>query len=178
MRRPLRVEMRSVDAHGVRADPELFRRVVSNLISNAIVRPRQRYDQREDHGSDGSACISLSNPGPGSAPEALPHVFERFFVPIQPQATPRSAWDWDSQSSAASRSCTAARPPLQANPECSRHLWTGPLRRWMYSPQMPSAEARATTPVESLLPPAGPSMPLQAGTWTELTYSIPNWRSG
>lgn len=61
-------------------DPEHMAQVITNLLSNAI-----QYNQ---HGGNvhvttacqnGSALLTVSNTGPGIAPEDLPHVFERFY---------------------------------------------------------------------------------------------------
>lgn len=65
------------------ADPILFRRAVGNLAANAI-----RYTPRGGavtlgfaHGGGNLAepTVSVRNPGPGIAPEHLPHLFDRFY---------------------------------------------------------------------------------------------------
>lgn len=65
----------------VYADPILFRRAVSNLLSNAL-----RYAAKggeiamEAKGeADGSVTISVKNPGPGISPVHLTRIFDRFY---------------------------------------------------------------------------------------------------
>jgi two-component system heavy metal sensor histidine kinase CusS len=65
----------------VYADPILFRRAVSNLLSNAL-----RYAAKggeitmEAKGeADGSVTISVKNPGPGISPVHLARIFDRFY---------------------------------------------------------------------------------------------------
>ncbi len=63
------------------ADSELLRRAVSNLLSNAISHtPRSGAIKitLAQH-RDGSAEITVSNPGSGIAQELIPRVFDRFF---------------------------------------------------------------------------------------------------
>ena len=63
------------------ADPDLLRRALSNLISNAVSHtPAGRTITVElAEEADGSTSISVRNPGDGIPPDVLPHVFKRFF---------------------------------------------------------------------------------------------------
>lgn len=64
----------------VRADREMLRRAISNLLSNAI-----RYTQRGKvvtvrlHQDMRTTTISVENPGQKIQPEELPHLFNRFY---------------------------------------------------------------------------------------------------
>jgi signal transduction histidine kinase len=54
--------------------------VLANLVSNAI-----RYAGEDGQVAlralreDGAVCISVSDTGPGIEPDALPHIFDRFW---------------------------------------------------------------------------------------------------
>ena len=63
------------------ADPDLLRRALSNLVSNAIVHTPAggEIEVALAQDEDGSVRIEVSNPGPGIPAQALPHVFDRFF---------------------------------------------------------------------------------------------------
>jgi two-component system heavy metal sensor histidine kinase CusS len=63
------------------ADPELLRRALSNLISNAIAHTPAggEIEVALAQDRDGSVRIEVSNPGPGIPAQALPHIFDRFF---------------------------------------------------------------------------------------------------
>jgi two-component system, OmpR family, heavy metal sensor histidine kinase CusS len=65
----------------VHADRALFQRAVANLMSNAIAHtpPGGEITCTLRDGSDGSAEIAVSNPGPGIPPDLLERVFDRFF---------------------------------------------------------------------------------------------------
>ena len=75
----LRVDVEP-DLPPVRADPARLDRVVMNLVSNALkysapdapVELRARRDGRY-------AVVSVTDHGPGIPPEALPHLFERYY---------------------------------------------------------------------------------------------------
>lgn len=72
----VRIESSVVEAPSVDVDPARVREVVNNLLSNAVrYSPsggvvRLAYDGK---------TISVADSGPGIPPEALPHVFERFY---------------------------------------------------------------------------------------------------
>lgn len=65
----------------VYADPILFRRAISNLLSNAL-----RYSAKGGEiviearsETDGSVTVAVKNPGPGISPEHLTRIFDRFY---------------------------------------------------------------------------------------------------
>jgi signal transduction histidine kinase len=67
-----------------RADREKMRQVLVNLIENAIDALRDVPDGRRlavaVGGTNGRATISVTDNGPGVAPDVLPHLFEPFFT--------------------------------------------------------------------------------------------------
>jgi two-component system heavy metal sensor histidine kinase CusS len=69
-----------VEDAGVRADPILFQRAVSNLVSNAISHtPRGGTVHVAARESTQGTDVSVENSGPGIAPEHLPHIFDRYY---------------------------------------------------------------------------------------------------
>lgn len=75
------VHIKCVGNARVYADPTMFRRAISNLLSNAL-----RYSGKNTEivmetksGMDGAATLSVRNPGPAIPPEHLTRIFDRFY---------------------------------------------------------------------------------------------------
>jgi len=64
-----------------RADRDMLRRAISNLLSNAIRHTPQHGEIRVTigEGRAGQTELSVENPGPPIAPEHLPRLFDRFY---------------------------------------------------------------------------------------------------
>jgi signal transduction histidine kinase len=62
----------------VTSDPRRIERIVGNLIDNAV-RHGGGDAQVLVGARDGTAIVEVADHGPGIPPEAMPHVFERFF---------------------------------------------------------------------------------------------------
>jgi two-component system heavy metal sensor histidine kinase CusS len=70
-----------VQASGtIRADAVLFRRAISNLISNGLrYTPRGESIELTTQSTEGGTVVCIRNPGPGIDPEHLDKIFERFY---------------------------------------------------------------------------------------------------
>ncbi len=75
------VALKVVGKAALWADPDLLRRALSNLISNAIAHTPAggEIEVALAQDKDGGVRIEVSNPGAGIPAEALPHLFDRFF---------------------------------------------------------------------------------------------------
>jgi two-component system phosphate regulon sensor histidine kinase PhoR len=77
------ISLRHVDrgVPEVRTDPERLRRILENLVDNAVKYTPDggRVEVATSAGPDGSARIEVADDGPGIAAEHLSRVFERFY---------------------------------------------------------------------------------------------------
>ena len=70
----------------VLADPTRLRRILTNLVSNAIVHGGGDVHVRAAPGEGGCVEVHVVDSGPGIAPDHLPHVFDRFYKSEQSRA--------------------------------------------------------------------------------------------
>jgi len=70
---------RAIDVPSVRADPDLLRRVIENLLDNAIRHAPETTEVRVTAAKrDGAVEIRVADSGPGISPELREKIFERF----------------------------------------------------------------------------------------------------
>jgi two-component system phosphate regulon sensor histidine kinase PhoR len=79
-RKGLTLECRHQPAPAVTTDGDRVRRILENLVENAIKYTPEGGVRLETGGRDGGgARVTVSDDGPGIAPEHLPRIFERFY---------------------------------------------------------------------------------------------------
>jgi two-component system phosphate regulon sensor histidine kinase PhoR len=80
-RKDVRLRREDRGAPAVRTDPERLRRILENLVDNAVkyTPPGGQVEILTSPGPDGSARVEVADDGPGIAPEHLPRLFERFY---------------------------------------------------------------------------------------------------
>jgi two-component system, OmpR family, sensor kinase len=70
----------ALDPASVLGDPDRVGQVITNLLVNAFHHDPNRGDVRVTvHAEANSAILTITDHGPGIAPDDLPHVFDRFF---------------------------------------------------------------------------------------------------
>jgi heavy metal sensor kinase len=76
----IKVVCEAADKVVVRGDKSHLKQVIVNLLDNAIkYTPKGGRIEIRVSARDGQAALEVSDNGPGIPPEALPHVFERFY---------------------------------------------------------------------------------------------------
>ncbi len=78
---PIEIDRSAVSAAHVDGDPGELRRVVRNLLDNAVRHATSRVEVSLVEGTDGSdfiAVLAVADDGPGIAPERAEEIFDRF----------------------------------------------------------------------------------------------------
>lgn len=79
------------DLQAVQGDEEQLRRLLTNLIENAInYTPDGGHVDVKTYMHDGRVALEVKDSGIGIEPEAMPRIFERFFRAANAKATERS----------------------------------------------------------------------------------------
>lgn len=74
------VGLRLSGSGNIQGDRLMMRRAISNLLSNALrYTPAGQDILIAIHAHGDRMTLSIRNPGPGIGPDALPHVFDRFY---------------------------------------------------------------------------------------------------
>jgi heavy metal sensor kinase len=78
--RDVSIEAATIPSAALTGDEDLIRRLMGNLLDNAIRHTSQGSIVRVDLGqAPGGYVLSISDRGPGIPPDVQPHIFERFF---------------------------------------------------------------------------------------------------
>ena len=78
--RRIAVTFDAVESASLTGDEELLRRLLTNLLDNAIRHAPEGATVTVTLRRDGDAyALSVTNPGTPIAPDARPHLFERFY---------------------------------------------------------------------------------------------------
>ncbi|MGH7679556.1 MAG: sensor histidine kinase, partial [Gemmatimonadaceae bacterium] len=76
------IEVRATEPVTCRCDPELLRRIIENLVSNAMKHTSSGGKISVDvSATGGGARIAVQDEGPGVPAEARDRIFERFSAP-------------------------------------------------------------------------------------------------
>jgi two-component system phosphate regulon sensor histidine kinase PhoR len=80
-RKGIKLEHASAGAPVVVTDADRLRRLIENLVDNAIKYTAEggRVEIRTAPGAAGGAVLEVEDNGPGISPEHLPRIFERFY---------------------------------------------------------------------------------------------------
>ena len=78
--RDVQIQTESAGDTLVRGDPDLLKRLIWNLVGNAVkFTPRSgQVSVRIDHAEEG-VCLHVADTGPGIPPDQVEHIFDRFY---------------------------------------------------------------------------------------------------
>lgn len=74
----------------VQADPDLCAKILDNLLNNSLVHGGRWVKVEVELTTDPAPAVSVTDNGPGIAPEVRDRIFERFFRGDEPSAQPGS----------------------------------------------------------------------------------------
>ena len=120
--RDVSIEADTIPSAAFTGDEDLVRRMIVNLIDNAVRHAPAGSTVRVDLDDDATTGYAIADQGPGAghSAEIRPHIFERFYRRRSPRADsigttgPGSAWRWraGSPTSTAATWCWRARLSL------------------------------------------------------------------